>query len=204
MRSLPNKEKRPSPGLRERKKAKTHEAIQREALRLFKAQGYSETTIEQIAEAAEVSPSTFFRYFPTKEDVVLHDALDPLMVEAFRAQPPELSPFQALRRAMRSVIIDLSPEELALEEERAFLIRTEPALRSKSLESLVGSLKMFVEIAAERTGRSPDDFEVRNAVGVVGGIALAVVFFRTEGDSLTDYFELMDAGLAHLEAGLPL
>ena len=204
MRSLPNKEKRPSPGLRERKKAKTHEAIQREALRLFKAQGYSETTIEQIAEAAEVSPSTFFRYFPTKEDVVLHDALDPLMVEAFRAQPPELSPFQALRRAMRSVIIDLSPEELALEEERAFLIRTEPALRSKSLESLVGSLKMFVEIAAERTGRSPDDFEVRNAVGIVGGIALAVVFFRTEGDSLTDYFELMDAGLAHLEAGLPL
>ena len=204
MRSLPNKEKRPSPGLRERKKAKTHEAIQREALRLFKAQGYSETTIEQIAEAAEVSPSTFFRYFPTKEDVVLHDALDPLMVGAFRAQPPELSPFQALRRAMRSVIIDLSPEELALEEERAFLIRTEPALRSKSLESLVGSLKMFVEVAAERTGRSPDDFEVRNAVGVVGGIALAVVFFRTEGDSLTDYFELMDAGLAHLEAGLPL
>ena len=63
---------------------------------------------------------------------------------------------------------------------------------------------MFVEVAAERTGRSPDDFEVRNAVGVVGGIALAVVFFRTEGDSLTDYFELMDAGLAHLEAGLPL
>ena len=204
MRSLPKKEQPPAPGLRERKKAKTHEAIQREALRLFKAQGYSETTIEQIAEAAEVSPSTFFRYFPTKEDVVLHDALDPLMVEAFRAQPPELNPLQAMRRAMRSVIIDLSPEELALEEERALLIRTEPALRSTSLESFVGSLKLFVEAAAERTGRSPDDFEVRNAVGAVGGIALAVVFFRTEGDSLTDYFELMDAGLAHLEAGLPL
>jgi hypothetical protein len=45
---------------------------------------------------------------------------------------------------------------------------------------------------------------VRNAVEAVGGIALAVVFFRTAGDSLTDYFELMDAGLAHLEAGLPL
>ena len=126
------------------------------------------------------------------------------MVEAFRAQPPELNPLQAMRRAMRSVIIDLSPEELALEEERALLIRTEPALRSTSLESFVGSLKLFVEAAAERTGRSPDDFEVRNAVGAVGGIALAVVFFRTEGDSLTDYFELMDAGLAHLEAGLPL
>ena len=56
-------------GLRERKTLKTKEAIQREALRLFEEQGYGETTIEQIAAAAEISPSTFFNYFPTKEDV---------------------------------------------------------------------------------------------------------------------------------------
>ncbi len=48
-------------GLRERKKIKTKEAIQREALRLFKEQGYADTTIEQIAAAAEISPSTFFK-----------------------------------------------------------------------------------------------------------------------------------------------
>jgi transcriptional regulator GlxA family with amidase domain len=54
------------PGLRERKKTKTRAAIREHALRLFREQGYEATTVEQIAEAAEVSHSTFFRYFPTK------------------------------------------------------------------------------------------------------------------------------------------
>ena len=75
-------------GLRERKKARTRFAIQQEALRLFREQGYGATTVEQIAEAAEVSPSTFFRYFQTKDALVLTDDYDPIMVERFRAQPP--------------------------------------------------------------------------------------------------------------------
>lgn len=66
------------PGLRERKKAKTRAAIQHEALRLFREQGYDETKIEQIAAAVEVSESTIYRYFPTKEDLVLWDEFDPL------------------------------------------------------------------------------------------------------------------------------
>src|SRR5258708_39627591 len=93
---------RPAVGLRERKKVKTRAAIKQHALRLFQEQGYAATTVEQIAEAAEVSPSTFFRYFPTKEDVVLQDDFDPLFVEAFKLQPPDLSPIQALRAAIRA------------------------------------------------------------------------------------------------------
>jgi AcrR family transcriptional regulator len=74
-------------GLRERKKQRTKEAIQREAMRLFKRQGYEETTIEQIASAAEISPSTFFNYFPTKEDVVIYDRYDPMVFEMLLSAP---------------------------------------------------------------------------------------------------------------------
>jgi AcrR family transcriptional regulator len=74
----------PRPGLRERKKAKTRAAIQEQAMRLFRERGYEATTVEQIAEAAEVSPSTFFRYFPTKEAVVMYDVLDQILIEAFQ------------------------------------------------------------------------------------------------------------------------
>ena len=92
-------EDRPAVGLRERKEARTKAAIQQHAMRLFAERGHQATTVEQIAAAAEVSPSTFFRSFPTKEDIPLHDALDPMVLEAFRAQPANLSPIQALRGA---------------------------------------------------------------------------------------------------------
>ena len=88
-------------GLRERKKAKTKAAIQQHALRLFREQGYNATTVEQIAEAAEISTGTFFRYFPNKEDGVLSDIYAPLLAEALAAQPGHLSPIQCLRNAMR-------------------------------------------------------------------------------------------------------
>src|SRR5260370_30989476 len=78
---LPSPGELAQPGLRERKKARTRAAIQRHALRLFRGQGYDETTVSEIAEAAEVSESTFFRYFPTKEDVVLWDDFDPRIAE---------------------------------------------------------------------------------------------------------------------------
>src|SRR5882762_11103969 len=102
-------------GLRERKKIQTRETIQREAYRLFDENGYANTTVDQIADAAEVSPSTFFRYFPTKEDVVLGDDYDALMVEAFRAQPAGRTPMQAIRAAMRATFADLPDDALARE-----------------------------------------------------------------------------------------
>src|SRR5579863_8692249 len=92
------------PGLRERKKARTRAAIREHALRLFREQGYDATTVEQIAAAAEVSPSTFFRYFPTKEDVVLRDDFDDRAFEAFDRQPVSLPPIVAFRAAMRETI----------------------------------------------------------------------------------------------------
>ena len=94
------------PGLRERKKARTRASIREHALRLFREQGYGATRVEQIAEAAEVSPATFYRYFPTKEDVVLQDDMDVLTLEALGAQPAGLSPLAAVRGAVGSALPD--------------------------------------------------------------------------------------------------
>src|SRR6516225_3488116 len=102
-------------GLRERKKIKTRQAIRREAFRLFDANGYAATTVEQIADAADVSPSTFFRYFPSKETLLLADDLDPLILAAFEAQPPDLSLIQAFRRAYVAVMAHLPSDQLEFE-----------------------------------------------------------------------------------------
>src|SRR5690348_3203049 len=108
----------PPVGLRERKKAKTRAAIRRHALKLFREQGFANTTIDQIVDPLEISQSTFFRYFPTKEDVVLQDDFDELVVDALNRQPAELSPLSALRTAIREAFATLSPDELAEERER--------------------------------------------------------------------------------------
>jgi AcrR family transcriptional regulator len=105
-------------GLRERKKARTRAAIRDHAMRLFEEQGYAATTVDQIAEAADVSQSTFFRYFPTKEDVVLADDYDPLMVAAMRALPPEVGPIEAIRLSIREVFGKSSPEDWEREQQR--------------------------------------------------------------------------------------
>src|ERR1700756_2954703 len=82
--------------LRERKKARTRASLREHALRLFREQGYQATTVEQIAAAAEVLPSTFFRYFPTKEDLVLQDDMDTRLLDAFARQPTGLGVIAAI------------------------------------------------------------------------------------------------------------
>jgi len=193
----------PETGLRERKKAKTRAAIQSEALRLFHEQGYAATTVEQIAAAAEVSESTFFRYFGTKEDVVLHDRFDPLLFAAFRAQPPELTPIQALRAAMRAVFAELPAAELERERLRGELILAVPELRARALAEFADTLQATAGLVAERVGRTPGDLAVRTFTGAVMGVALAAVLAAAEQPA-GDYLALMDEGLAQLEAGLPL
>ena len=192
----------PTLGLRERKKAKTRAAIQAAALQLFERQGYDATTVDQIADLAEVSQATFFRYFPAKEDVVLHDRYDPLLLADLRDQPPELSPITALRRTLRSVLGTLPADELARERQRALLIMSVPELRARTLDQLASTLQPFTEAIAERTGRPVDDPAVRALTGAVMGVSMSAILAASE-DPNADYFELMDTALAQLEAGLP-
>lgn len=199
----PPEHAQPPEGLRERKKARTRAAIQRHALRLFAEHGYAETTVDEIAAAAEVSPSTFFRYFGTKEAVALYDAIDPIAFEALRAQPAELSPIQAFRAAFRALNQQLPPADLVQERQRAQLMYQVPELRAAAAEQLAGTIRMLSEQIAKRAGRDPGDLAVRAVAGAVTGISLAAMTM-TEDDPSRDMFALIDEGLALLEAGLPL
>lgn len=88
----------PTLGRRERRTAETREAIVDAAAALFAERGYGDTTIEQIAERADIAPRTFFRYFPTKESVLFSDADAKLgaAIAALNDRPVDEHPFASL------------------------------------------------------------------------------------------------------------
>jgi AcrR family transcriptional regulator len=194
----------PKLGLRERKKAKTRALIQQIALRLFRDQGYAATSIEEIAEAAEVSTTTVFRYFPTKADLVIYDDLDARLIEAVHAQPAELNVVQVVRNAVRSVFGGLTDHDMDAQRQRDQLMWREPEVRAAMLAELVRTLREVVQLVAERTGLPADDERVIATAGAGIGVSLAA-WFACEGDtSLARYPRLFDSAIAHLESGLPL
>ena len=197
----------PPPGLRERKKARTRAAIREHALRLFREQGYAATTVDQIAEAADVSPSTFFRYFPTKEDVVLQDELDVLALGAFEEQSADLSPVAAFRAAAREAFASLDEDDLAKLRETAELTLTVPELRARAMDEFTRTISVIAEAAARRSGRDSNDFAARILAGAIVGVIMAATMPWTQlaaAQPGTDMLDRIDAALAQLEAGLPL
>src|ERR1019366_8864649 len=141
-------------GLRERKKERTREMIRAHAMRLFRTQGYEGTTVQQIIDEVEISESTFFRYFPTKGDVVLTDDFDPIIVAAFQRQPAELSPIEALRRAFREAFGELSADAIAEQSDRMHMMLAVPELRAAMLEQFAAAMRLLSTIVSERAGRS--------------------------------------------------
>jgi AcrR family transcriptional regulator len=197
--------------LRERKKARTRAAIRQHALRLFREQGYYATTIEQIADAAEISPATFFRYFPTKEDVVLQDDFDVVSLGALEAQPSELSPVAAFRAASAATLAALSPDDLARFRETVELTAAIPEIRARAIDEFVRTINQIADAIALRTGRGADDFEVRTVAGALIGVIMSVTvpasgdIWTSEGMSdVADMFARIDRALEYLERGLPL
>ena len=190
-------------GLRERKKIKAKVEVQRHALRLFQHHGYPETTVEQIAAAAEVSPSTFFRYFPTKEAVVLYDSVDPIMIEAFLRQPPSLPVIAAFRATIREVLSQLPADRLTTEQVRADLVRTVPEVRAAMLDEFAGGIHLLANAIARRTRRQPDDPSVQAVSGAIFGVGITI-FLSNQASVDDDYIAAFDQALAQLEAGFRL
>lgn len=189
-------------GLRELKKKRTREAIQDHALRLYREKGYANTTLEEVAAAAEVSPSTLFRYFPTKPDTVLFDRVDPIFLEKFLAQPAELSPLEAGRNALLAVLENTDQDLAAVETTRMKLIATVPELRAAVATKVETDLPQFIEAVARRVGRDPDDRRVQYWSGAVAGVAL-MAYLRAI-DNNEDIYAVVGEALEFLENGMPL
>lgn len=162
----------PVPGLRERKKLRTRATLIEAAAELCVKQGYDGTTVEQIAAAADVSPRTFSRYFPTKQSVVaaINDDMDVLLAQALRNQPTGITEYEALLRSCLSVFESASGGETPAFKRMAVLIQI-----VNGSESFRGAALSFqrsvsdnagIRVLAERMGCAVDD----TAVGLVADV----------------------------------
>lgn len=200
----PDDARQSRPGLRERKKLKTRVAIREATYGLIAEQGYEATTIEQIAAAAEVSPSTVFRYFPTKEDIVLTDEFDPVMEAAVRARPADETPLESLRAVLRQAVEAIladQPEEMS---QRSRLMLEIPAVRARMTETMAETSLLLTRAVADRTGRAESDLEVRVFTASVMAALREVTIYWAEHGQRDDLVALVDRALDTLKGGLAL
>ncbi|MEU5091221.1 TetR family transcriptional regulator [Streptomyces sp. NPDC021356] len=193
----------PPLGLRERKKIKTRETIRAATYALVREQGYDATTTEQIAERAEVSPSTVCRYFPTKEDIVLTDEWDPLLANALRARPAGEPWTRSVREVLRQAVDRGMADDPEASRLRTRLMVEVPAVRARMRESMSVTGRLLRAAVAERTGRDPESLEVRAwAMSLLGALMETTLFWAERGHR-DDLAGLVDRTLTVLEHGLP-
>ncbi|MFI7640857.1 TetR family transcriptional regulator [Nonomuraea sp. NPDC049400] len=168
-------------GLRERKKEKTRLAILDAALDMFLEQGYESTTVEQIAGAVEISPRTFFRYFTSKDHLVLwfHDHGQEIMLETLASRPEDEPAFTSLMHAMRAVLNDIAsstPDETERFLKLRRLLEDHPRLVGLSVARGAETERRLVEAIAARRGVDPDEDQLSHLIVAFASCTMRVGF----------------------------
>ena len=162
----------PARSLRERRRIRTRRTIQAHALRLFAEKGFQATTIEEIAAAAEVAPRTFFRYFPTKEEVVFWSEFPPMA--GFVAMRPDDEPaLEALHHGIVEALAAIWDQDGGRTLERLRLAFRTPALHPRMWQQQAHQAAELARILADRLERAPDALEVRAAAAAVAAAVVA-------------------------------
>lgn len=183
--------------LRQRKKDRTREAIQLAALELIGRNGLAETSVEQIAEAAEVSPATFYRYFPTKASALITDDLDRLVISAMAEQPNDVPTMEAFRRATLAGCAALSDAAWEFERQRRRLVFSIPELRALQHSAHRLTAAKFAQAESQRLGRDEDTFEMRAFFGALVDAGLAILGASPDApDELFDVIDFFEKGLS--------
>lgn len=184
------------PGLRERKKSRTRETVRRAAFRLFEENGYTQTTIDQIAEAAEVSPRTFFRYFPTKESVLVSDEFIDPVIDAFASAPSELSPVAAYLHAVQQVF-PMSVDDYDYKKTRQRLIYEVPEAKGALYDEYIRAIRLLSQACAKRLDRSEDDYQMRVISGAITGVLMAAADYAPmSGEAIEQALVILEDGLS--------
>ena len=192
-------------GLRERKKAETREALASAALRLALELGPDRVTVDEIANAAGVSPRTFFNYFASKEDAILGNtsASTSRLVEQLAARPPHEAPLDALRAAMHASVdhLQADPDEWIA---RNRLVREYPSLSVRYASRLSEVERELVAEIARRTRLHPDrDTYPAVVVGSAMAAARVALTVWQERPRRTSLHAMFDEVFDQLAAGLP-
>ena len=190
-------------GLRERKKQRTREAIVEAAFELFDERGFDGTTINDIAEKADIAPRTFFSYFPSKDDVVFHDFEEQYEMIAgwLREREPGTNAIDALRAGIETSM-DGEPDPTDMREKRCRnrLVRENDSLAAHG-DHLKGRLAdVLAEAVAKDLGAQPPELRPR-LVGAAFVAAISVLGDTAENED-EHSAETIDNLLAFLRGGL--
>jgi AcrR family transcriptional regulator len=194
---------RRSTGLRERKRARVRQELMDAAAALFAERGFDQVTVDEIADAADVAPRTFYRYFPVKEDVATADLQETsaLLLEELAARPPEEPPLVALREAIRL------PVARVLEQPRLCaamrMLGTSPSLLAHEMAMRARTSEAVTRVLAERMGVD-DEADVRPRVIAACFMASIGVAFHgwLEDGARDDLSPRVDEVMALLRRGL--
>lgn len=174
---------------RERKRARTRQAIVDAAAELFERHGYTATTIADITDAAEIGTRTFFSYFASKEELLFpeHDARLAAAIAAIDARGPDDRPADLLLRALRDVNESSTEMASPMARLRMRLTQSVPAVRGRSLQL---QLDAQLAIARHLQAAFPDELDVVQAAAIVGAFVGAVTaasqVLLAEPDAMAD------------------
>lgn len=194
----------PAGGLRERKRLAAMQRIQAIALALFEEHGFANVTIERIANEADVSPSSVYRYFGTKEQIVLWDDYDPVWVASIANELPGNAPFDAVRHAVDALVSGAFRSDEALLRRRVTLMMEEPSIEAASTLGSYRAAEAFGTAISARLGREHGDLSIQLFSHAILGAITGGVHHWYESGFTTPLPTILEQVLASFEHGFDL
>jgi AcrR family transcriptional regulator len=192
-----------TPGLRERRRVRVKLMVQAEALKLFADKGYEQTTIDDIAHASAMSPRTFFRYFPTKEDVVLWDEYDELPFDELLTSQEHDDPLVRLISTIRMIIGNIHDRDRDLLLARTKLSFRVPEIRARFLDQQASTVGAVYPQLAVALGGDPDDLGLRVMLSAMFAAMLVAVERWQHDEGRHDLIDVVDEAVYALAKDRP-